>query len=184
MIRGVKIGFCGYWTREMKTDQVKKTIRSLREECDIVVASFHWGTEYKYTPNKAETNLARQAIDAGADLVLGHHPHVVGALEQYKGKYIIYSLGNCCFGGNFGRDESDSVLFQQKFILEGGEIRDGGVTLIPYRYYTAAVRKNNYRPGLLTGKDAERVLGKIDKASRTLQYGVNIKNLTSGAPDR
>ena len=171
-IKGVTVGFCGFFAREADVNRVRETIRSLREECDVVIVSFHWGTEYKYTPDKACVELGRLAIDEGADLVLGHHTHVVGAVEQYKGKYIVYSLGNACFGGNYGPDDSDTFLFQQSFILEDGAVRDNGINIIPCRISSSSYR-NNYQPTLLNTKDGERVLKKITDAGKNLEGGVD-----------
>ena len=71
-------------------------------------------------------------IDAGADLVLGHHPHVLGGIEQYKGKYIVYSLANFCFGGNSNPNDKDTMIFQQTFVVDGaGNVSDGGINIIP-----------------------------------------------------
>lgn len=64
-----------------------------------MIVSFHWGTEKEYTPNDVQKELAHAAVDAGADLVLGHHPHVLEGIEEYNGKNIVYSLGNFCFWG-------------------------------------------------------------------------------------
>ena len=61
--------------------------------------------------------LAHLAIDEGADLVIGHHPHVLQGIEKYKGKYIAYSLGNFCFGGNKNPQDKDTMIFQQTFTV-------------------------------------------------------------------
>ena len=83
-------------------------------------------------PTDTQVRYGRALIDAGADLVLGSHPHVVGGLEQYKGKYIVYSLGNFCFGGNSNPDDKDTIIFQQTFNVTGaGEVTDGGINIIP-----------------------------------------------------
>jgi len=67
---------------------------------DFIVVVMHWGTEKEHKPNSQQKAMARELIDAGADLIVGHHPHVLQPVEQYKGKYIAYSLGNFVFGGN------------------------------------------------------------------------------------
>ena len=76
-----------------------------------MIASFHWGEEKAEYPNDVQVELAHAAIDAGADLVLGHHPHVLQGIEQYKGKNIVYSLGNFCFGGNMYPSDMDTMIF-------------------------------------------------------------------------
>ena len=70
------------------------------ENDDLKIVQVHWGEEKSDTPSDEQVSLAHRAIDMGADLVIGHHPHVLQGIEKYKGKYICYSLGNFCFGGN------------------------------------------------------------------------------------
>lgn len=78
--------------------QVKENISTLRRQnADVIVAVFHWGNELEEVPDSNQTTLAHLAIDEGADLVIGHHPHILQGVEQYKGKNIAYSLGNFCF---------------------------------------------------------------------------------------
>ena len=78
-------------------------IRKAREECDLVVVYVHWGIERDELPQEYQRSLGKQYIDAGADLVIGSHPHVLQGLEYYKGKPIVYSLGNFVFGSSIPR---------------------------------------------------------------------------------
>lgn len=80
------------------------------KKSDIVVVSFHWGEEYTETPTEKQRKLAHLAIDSGADLVLGHHPHVIQGLEFYKKKLIVYSLGNFIFDQRFGNTSKSFIL--------------------------------------------------------------------------
>jgi poly-gamma-glutamate synthesis protein (capsule biosynthesis protein) len=73
-------------------------IKDMKNDVDILLLSIHWGVELSTTPRKAEIDLARKLIDAGADIIMGHHPHVLQGIEIYKGKPIFYSLGNFVFG--------------------------------------------------------------------------------------
>lgn len=75
-------------------------------------------------PTQTQQELARYTIDNGADLILGHHPHVVQGIEEYKGKFIVYSLGNFMFGGNRNPSDKDTFVFQQTFHLKGEELTD------------------------------------------------------------
>jgi poly-gamma-glutamate synthesis protein (capsule biosynthesis protein) len=77
--------------------RVKESIRALAKEVDYVVVGFHWGIEYEHYPYSLQTNEAHAAIDAGADLVIGHHPHVLQGFETYKDRLIAYSLGDLVF---------------------------------------------------------------------------------------
>ncbi|MBM3281555.1 MAG: CapA family protein [Candidatus Harrisonbacteria bacterium] len=84
-------------TAFMRIEKMQEAVRAARVQADIVIVSMHSGREYEEKPNKSQTEFARSAIDAGAEMVIGHHPHVVQTMEQYKGKYIFYSLGNFVF---------------------------------------------------------------------------------------
>ena len=77
-------------------DEIKK----LRSQCDYLVVYVHWGIERKETPEDYQRSLGKQYIDAGADIVIGSHPHVLQGVEYYKGKPVVYSLGNFIFGSS------------------------------------------------------------------------------------
>ena len=94
---------------------IDKNIKKLRDVCKYVIYTFHWGTERQYQHNAFQEKVAHYAIDNGADLVVGHHPHVVQDIEDYKGKKIVYSLGNFIFGGNRNPSDKEAIMFQVKF---------------------------------------------------------------------
>ena len=99
---GVKIGMLAYQTFNGNYKNIYASIegdiQSLRDAgCNIVIVSYHWGEEKDYVPNERQVPLGRATIDAGADLVIGHHSHRMNPIEIYKGKYICYSLGNFSF---------------------------------------------------------------------------------------
>lgn len=164
-INDITIGAIGYegWndTSEVR-QQIEKDISSLKEQgAQIIIANFHWGDERHYHPNATQQSLGRFAIDAGADLVLGHHPHVVQGIEEYKSKYIVYSLGNFMFGGNRNPDDKDTFIFQQTFHFAFDQLTDKkDIKIIPTSISSVAHR-NNYQPTPLEGIEAERVLNKI-----------------------
>lgn len=124
-INGTKIAFLGYtnllppFLGKMDAspavafpdkEQMAKDIQTAKSLADIVVVSFHWGDEYKTHHNQLQEDLGHAAIDAGADFVVGHHPHVAEDVEMYNGKYIAYSLGNFVFDQNFSEDTSWGLL--------------------------------------------------------------------------
>ena len=86
---------------------MESDIKKLKNETDVVITYFHWGTERKYYPDQVQKDFAYKAIDSGADAVIGSHPHVIQGIEKYKDKYIAYSLGNFCFGGNKNPADKD-----------------------------------------------------------------------------
>lgn len=164
-VKGVKIGTLGYegWVdnRQIRK-QIANDIRWLRSKgATIIVVHFHWGVERVYVPNKTQQSLGRFTIDSGADLVVGHHPHVVQGIEEYKRKFIVYSLGNFMFGGNKNPADKDTFIFQQHFyVLNGRVTARKEIRIIPCRISSVATR-NNYQPTPLTGKEGKRVKQKI-----------------------
>lgn len=112
VVNGIKVGVVGLtstfpkegWSGPAKPgvayaehDRVGAIVRRARPLCDVLVVTFHGGTELAEDPNDIQRGAARGAIDAGADLFLGHHPHVLQPVEVYKGKPVLYSLGNFLF---------------------------------------------------------------------------------------
>lgn len=116
---------------------VVRDIKQVKKQVDLVIVSFHWGTEFASEPNARQRTLAQLAIDSGADLIIGHHPHVLQPSEYYKGKLIIYSLGNFIFDMK-GLARNQSTIFECK-LTKGGIC---GEKFIP-------VRIRNRQPQLL-----------------------------------
>ncbi|MFR8170571.1 MAG: CapA family protein [Marvinbryantia sp.] len=171
-VKGVRVGIFGIYELDdhlERTGQVKSNIAKLKQEgADIIVAVFHWSNELVTVPDENQVTLAHLAIDEGADVVVGHHPHVLQGIGTYKGKTIAYSLGNFCFGGNTHPTETDTVIFQQRFVINTDrEITESKTNLIPCSVSSDSTI-NNYQPTPLTGEEAERVLNLIDERSRAL----------------
>jgi poly-gamma-glutamate capsule biosynthesis protein CapA/YwtB (metallophosphatase superfamily) len=95
-------------------EQIARDVAQARTQADIVVTSFHWGEEYQTSHNAEQERLAFAAIDAGADLVIGHHPHVMQEVEKYNDGYIAYSLGNFIFDQNFSDDTHHGLMLRVK----------------------------------------------------------------------
>lgn len=90
-------------------------IKNAKTKCDVLIVSFHFGEEYKLVHNKRQESLAHTAIDNGADMIIGHHPHVMEDIEEYKGKPIVYSLGNFIFDQYFSKDTMRGMLFSATY---------------------------------------------------------------------
>lgn len=168
-IKDIKIGLLGYngWSNsENVKKQIKNDIESLKADgCQLVIVSFHWGIERKNYPNSVQKDLGRFTIDSGADLVIGHHPHVIQGIENYKGKYIVYSLANFCFGGNHNPSDKDTFIFQQIFEFKNGEKTDSDkINIIPC-LVSSVKHRNNYQPTPVEGDEAKRILQRIEKYS-------------------
>lgn len=174
-VNGVQVGFLSYKNNTPELSTLKSDIESLREKgCGVVICSFHWGDEYRNVANSSQTKLGRAAVDYGADLVLGHHPHVIGSIELYKGKYICYSLGNFCFGGNRNPDDKDTFIFRQTFeIGDDGAAVDAGIEIVPCRI-SSTTKRNDYQPTIYGEEDARRVLKRLNEYSAPLKYGAQL----------
>ena len=147
-------------------DEMISNIKAVEDQgAQIVIVSFHWGIERENYPTENQVNLAHSAIDNGADLVLGHHPHVLEGIEVYNGKNIVYSLGNFCFGGNSNPSDKDTMIFQQTFTVQDGELVEDNVTNIIPCSISSDSSYNNYQPTPLEGDEADRVKGRIDEYS-------------------
>lgn len=171
-VKGVKVGLVGIY--ELKDglgrqQQVMDTIQNVKNQgAQIVIVSFHWGTEKSNIPDDTQKTLAHLAIDQGADLVVGHHPHVLEGIEKYQGKNIVYSLGNFCFGGNKNPSDKDTMIFQQTFTIENGSLVQDDITNIIPCSLSSASGYNNYQPMVLEGAEKERVLQKIEGFSEEI----------------
>ena len=171
-VKGIKVGLIGIY--ELKDglgrqQQVIDTIQEVKDQgAQVIIVSFHWGTEKSNIPDDIQKTLAHLAIDQGADLVVGHHPHVLQGIEKYQGKNIVYSLGNFCFGGNKNPSDKDTMIFQQTFTVESGELVEDDVTNIIPCSLSSESGYNNYQPMVLDGSEKERVLQKIEEFSAAL----------------
>ncbi len=164
-IKGIKVGLCGFGVWYVSVDQLKKQVAALKKRCDLVIVSIHGGEEGEGRATKAQRNYARAAVNAGAALVLSHHPHVVGGIEVYKGAVIAYSLGNFCFGGNLNPADKDTFILRQTFAVDAGGVTPLETLVIPCAI-SGSKKKNDYQPVPLSGADAERVLDRIEKLSK------------------
>ncbi len=142
---------------------VFKDVARLSRVCDVVIVSCHWGQELRETPKDYQVLLAHQLIDKGADIILGHHPHVVQGLEWYKGKLIAYSLGNFIFG-------SYSERVKESIILKINIASDDTINaeVIPINVYNKAV---NFSPKPLQGKKRGEFLQHLERLSSELSGG-------------
>lgn len=136
--QGVKIGMLAYQTFNGGYDEIyakmPADIQNARDQgCGIVIVSYHWGEEKDYYPNDNQQKLGKATIDAGADLVLGHHSHRINPIEEYKGKYIVYSLGNFSFAGNNKPSDMLTFIFQIRFKYRKGELWNTSFRIVPCR---------------------------------------------------
>ncbi|WP_273228209.1 CapA family protein [Geosporobacter ferrireducens] len=168
-IKGVTIGFLGYSqfppegylhfsdrpeVARIDPKLMPAEISKAKESCDFLVVSFHWGKEYDFYPSELQRTLARLAVDSGADLILGHHPHVLQGIEQYQGKLIFYSLGNFVFDRQVPYGTDETVMLRVK--ISKGQWQEA--TLIP-------VKIIDCQPTPVDDADGERILKRLQKYS-------------------
>ena len=137
---------------------ILEDIARWRSRVDVLVVSLHWGIEYADRPTERQQRLARGIIDAGADVVLGHHPHVFQGLEEYNGGLIAYSLGNLLFDQRGERRDQNYLL---RCVFRGG--RRESTTLVPL------TRRDKYFPVPATDAEAADIVAEAARRSRPLQ---------------
>ena len=183
-INDIKVAMISVYVRQNGVDGSKaildKTIAEAKEQgAALIITSFHWGTEGTQKLKDEQPELAHYAIDLGANLVLGHHPHVLQAIEQYNGAYIAYSLGNFCFGGNTNPKDKDTMILQQTFTFVDGVLQpeESPVRIIPCSV-SSVTDRNDYCPTPQTGDEAERIIGRLNDFCKT--YGLSFEKESEG----
>ncbi len=158
-VRGMKVAFVGFntifpdthgtlWANDIT---VADTIRRASESADIVIASFHWGIEYTRQPSDEQKRLGRLAIDSGADLVIGHHPHWWQPVEIYKGKLITYSHGNFVFDQEWSAETKEGIVGKYYFYDD---------QLIDAEFFPVRIQEYG-QPYFLGGEEKEKVIGEF-----------------------
>ncbi len=171
-VKGIKVGLVGIYELNDhlgREQQLKDNIAKVKKDgAELIIVIFHWGNETETVPDSNQMTLGRLAIDEGADLVCGHHPHVLQGIETYKGKNIVYSLGNFCFGGNSSPSDMDTMIFQQIFTITSEGVQADNVTNIIPCSISSADGYNNYQPTPATGDEATRIKAKIEERSAAI----------------
>jgi len=146
---------------------IVEDVRRADSAADYVVVSFHWGVEKAEFPEPWQVALGHAVIRSGADLVVGHHPHVLQGIERYKGGLIAYSLGNFVFGGHGRRVDTTAVL---KIVLQDESVK---AELVP-------VLVRNYQPRRASRQLGEAVLELVRKRSEQFEH--SLFDNTGGLP--
>ena len=174
-VKGVKVGMVGIYELNDhlgREEQLKQNIAKVKQDgAQLIVVIFHWGNEKEEVPDDNQKTLGHLAIDEGADLVCGHHPHVLQGIEEYKGKNIVYSLGNFCFGGNAYPSDMDTMIFQQTFTIDQNGVQKDNVTNIIPCSISSDTDYNNYQPTPAEGEEADRIMKKIQERSSWIKSG-------------
>ena len=175
-IKGTQIAMLSYhcidrW--DSLWEKVPADIKAAKELYPIVIVSFHWGIEKHYEPTANQIRMGRLAVDSGADLVIGHHPHRIQPVELYNGVYICYSLGNFCFAGNSKPDDMYSFVFQTRFrVSKDGVVTNRGFRIIPIRISSRQDR-NDFVPTPVTNPtNIDAVITTLKDGGKKLEYAV------------
>ena len=167
--KGVKFGFLTYSYADdritgkngkacgsafLDKEKMEAQVVELKTKTDVVVVSMHAGTEYATAPSSQQKDFARAAVDAGATLVIGHHPHVVQTFEKYGNGYIIYSLGNFIFDQMWSEETRLGAIAEITFDKETKEVMDIG--FVPVKTYDFA------QPQPAAGADKDMILKRLE----------------------
>lgn len=144
---------------------LRSQIAAAKNKCDLLAVSYHWGTEYHRRPSARQIAVAHTSIDAGADVVLGHHPHVLQGVEMYKQRPILYSIGNFIFDQRAG-ERMESGLF----MLHYTEERGWRVAMKPIW-----IPRSRLGPEYATGERQVRILQRFKQLSEELDTTVIIE---------
>ena len=163
--KGLKISFLGYtdvecyieYTSCLERDKLIAEITDAKKQTDLVVIMFHWGTEYTHQPTKRQKEFAHTAIDNGADLVLGNHPHWFQPLEMYKEKLIAYSHGNTIFDQMWSEKTKEGIILKSTFDVKTKK-------LIDVKIYPTYI-KDYGQPEILQGERKQKIINTLKKIS-------------------
>lgn len=187
--KGVKVAFLGYFflgDRNIEPPEVYATdrkpgvagcyrgdgcigamveadVKAARTRADLVIPFFHWGREAQDEVTDYQRLLARRAVDAGAALVLGSHPHVIHGIERYKGVPIVYSMGNFVFGGNWGPRDEFAIAVRARLTKAGVQ----SLEVLPMQFTNPPDRR--FQPRWLEGAQAQPVLDRVRALSEKLE---------------
>ena len=173
---GVTIAMLSYQTFNGRYpdlfNKVPRQVQEAKDQYDIVIVSFHWGDELDYAPNANQVKLGRSTIDAGADLVVGHHSHRINPIEKYKDRYIAYSVANFSFAGNTKPRDMSTFILQVKFNVKDGETTTAGFRIIPARISSKA-DVNDFAPTPFTERShIDTVINVLKNNGKRLDYAV------------
>jgi poly-gamma-glutamate capsule biosynthesis protein CapA/YwtB (metallophosphatase superfamily) len=187
---GIKIAFASYTyssngirspfrsaVNRINLARMRADIQAVRPTVDLVVVFMHWGTEYSTSIERATRSQGRYIIDSGADLVLGSHPHVVRPVEQYKGRYIVYSMGNFLSGQSKNLTDLGTMVTADVIKRDGVTTVSGMKVLPVFRDRSSGAGRRTYRTVLLGRND--RLISKADR-SRMATYKTFCKRMFRG----
>lgn len=156
----------GLWY-EAQASQIVRRIKEASEHSDYQIVFYHGGAEAHHQPEPWRIRASRRLVDAGADLVIGNHPHVLQHMEVYNGANIIYSLGNFCFGGNT-RPENATIIYKMLLTIREGRVQKQEYDMIPCYVFTGSI--NNWQPAPIVNESQKQLILDFMHGKRGLPY--------------
>lgn len=162
---GLTVGVYGAVYHYLDVEDMTAEITQLRQQgADLIIYAPHWGSEGSFRTTREQREVAQAAVEAGADIIWGSHPHVLQPMEWIDGSLVCYSLGNFSFGGNIYPKDYDAALIQVEVIRDpDGTVRLGQVTAVPVNVSSDPNRNNfqptPYEPG---SREYDRAMSKLD----------------------
>ncbi|MBB6445484.1 CapA family protein [Bacillus benzoevorans] len=177
-IGGIETVFLGYDCRmsQYSADylaRITEEVTRHKRPDNLVIVNMHWGVEYRETPVDYQTNFAHAILDAGADILMGSHPHRLESIENYNGKYIIYSMGDYAFGADPTLLSRQTAMFRIKFAQENGTVVMRGLTIVPtLENSDGSTTENDYQPLPVFGQEAADIMNELIRISTPIANGV------------
>ncbi|WP_338749262.1 CapA family protein [Bacillus sp. FJAT-52991] len=178
-IKNIETVFLGYDYRYRQSadsylENIIRDVKKYKRKDNLVIVNMHWGIEYMETPAFYQTKFGHAALDAGADIIIGHHPHRLQSVEKYKGKYIIYSMGDYAFGADPTLKSRQTAIFRLNFAKEDGSVVTKGLRIVPtLENSNDSETENNYQPLPVFGEQAKEVVDELTRISSIIPNGVH-----------
>ncbi|EQC0693058.1 CapA family protein [Listeria innocua] len=177
-IKGMKTVMLGYDCRMSQQspaylERIVKDVKKYKKEDTLVIVNMHWGVEYRETPTNYQTQFGHAILDAGADIIMGAHPHRLESVEKYKDKYIVYSMGDFAFGADPTLLSRMTSMFQLRFTKEANKIVLKNISIVPtYENSDGSTTENNYQPLPVFCEDAKKIVDELTRISKPVPGGV------------
>ncbi|WP_390622178.1 CapA family protein [Bacillus tuaregi] len=153
--------------------RIVEEVKQHKRKDNLVIVNMHWGVEYRETPVYYQTQFGRSILDAGADIIMGGHPHRLESIENYNGKYIIYSMGDYAFGADPTLLSRQTAMFRVRFAKENDTVVMKGLTIVPtLENSDGSTTENNYQPLPVFGKEAADIVEELSSISSPIENGV------------
>ncbi|MBW8352149.1 CapA family protein [Bacillus sp. IITD106] len=177
-IKDIETVFLGYDYRYRKSadsylSNIIRDVKKYKRKDNLVIVNMHWGIEYMETPAFYQTKFGHAALDAGADIIIGHHPHRLQSIENYNGKYIVYSMGDYAFGADPTLKSRQTAIFRLTFAKEDDTVVMKGLRIVPtLENSNDSETENNYQPLPVFGEKAKEILDELIRISSLIPNGV------------